>query len=141
MSYKYIQKIHDSISRIIILQDSAFASCFYRDKPIKIWKQNDDMIWECIQTLIGHTDYINYLTVLSDITFASCSDDKTIKIWKQNDDMKWECIQTLRENSNNLIVLPDDTLCIGSRIFSTPYFIKRIKSKIIFNNVIKNILS
>ena len=99
------------------------------------------MKWKCIQTLIGHTDFISNLTLLPDGTFASFSYDRTIKIWKQNDDMKWECIQTLRENFNNLIVLPDDTICIGSRIFSTPYSIKRIKSKIIFNNVIKSILS
>ena len=99
------------------------------------------MKWECVQTLIGHTRTVNRLIILPDRTFASCSYDDTIKIWKQNDDMKWECLKTLRENCKDLIVLHDDTFCADSRIFSTPYSIKRIKSKIIFNNVIKSILS
>ena len=141
MIWECVQILNEHTSQIhclLILPDSTFASCS-TDTTIKIWKQNNGMVWKCIQTLIEHTDLVKCLTVLNDGTFVSCARNNTIKIWKQNDDMTWECAQTIIQYTfcqTYLTILPDDTFCLHNKIFSTPYSIKRIKSKIIFNNVI-----
>ena len=56
---------------------------------LKIFELN---IGKCIQTLTGHSGYVNYVCWSPDGNYlASGSDDRTVKIWKLN---SGECIQT-----------------------------------------------
>jgi len=49
------------------------------DNKIKIWRNNS-----LIDTLIGHSSFVNCLAVLPNDNLASGSDDFTIKIWRNN---------------------------------------------------------
>ena len=147
----------DCIKSLTVLHDGTFIT---NSKPIQIWKQNNDMKWECSQTLnlnYGWSQYLpdNTISIYyshKQFNYSDYADDDdlSIKILKQNDDKIWECDKTFDNTSieysnyssisNSSIILPDDTLLSDNKILSTPYSVKRIKSKIIFNNVIKNIL-
>ena len=45
---------------------------------IKIW---DISAGDCIKTLIGHSDTVIYIIILSNERIVSCSEDKSIRIW------------------------------------------------------------
>ena len=65
-------------------------------------------------TLTGHTSDVNALTVLSDGSLVSGSDDNTIKIW---DIKNGQTIKTLTGHTDSvyaLTVLPDGSLASGS---------------------------
>jgi len=67
-----------------------------------------------IKTLTGHTSDANALTVLSDGSLVSGSNDNTIKIW---DVKNGQTIKTLTGHTNSvraLTVLPDGSLVSGS---------------------------
>ena len=65
----------------------ASGSC---DKSIKIW--NADTFGECLNTLIGHSEYVTSLQLLANNKLASGSCDKSIKIWNIDTSV---CIRTL----------------------------------------------
>ena len=48
------------------------------DKSIKIW---DVITGNCLKTLKGHSDWVNFLVKINENTIASASKDKTIRIW------------------------------------------------------------
>ena len=62
---------------------------FESGHDIKIWNLDDRT---CIQTLEGHTEWVECLIVLSDETLVSGSQDRTIKLWNLSENT---CIQTL----------------------------------------------
>ena len=70
-----------------------------------------------IKTLIGHTDAVYSLKLLSDGRLASASRDGTIKIWNANLASGKELvltIQNLNPYSGTLELLSDGTLACGS---------------------------
>ena len=85
---------------------------------ILVWKITEDN-YELIETIKGHTNYINKVIELKDGRIFSCSDDKTIKIWED-----YKCVKTLRGSAESILsiieiehfivcaCLKDDTLRI-----------------------------
>lgn len=56
------------------------------DNAIKIWKEDTEEEWNCIQTLNSHSSTVWALDFTSDGKhMISCSDDRTVKIWRIND--------------------------------------------------------
>ncbi|KAF2205474.1 WD40 repeat-like protein, partial [Delitschia confertaspora ATCC 74209] len=62
-----------------------------------IW---DPSSGDCLQTLKGHSDYVNAVAFSHDSTLlASVSDDRTFKIWYPS---SVDCLQTLESHSSNV---------------------------------------
>ena len=62
----------------------------FRSRTVKIW---DASSGACLQTLEGHSSYVNSVAFSHDSTrLASASDDSTVKIW---DASSGACLQTL----------------------------------------------
>ena len=99
------------------------------DKTIKIWKLSNlnnlqEGTFECIKTLIGHTNFISSLCIWSGPSqdyLISGSWDKTIKIWNLSMTQgNGECIKTLTGHSGYISNLftwsgSQDYLISGSR--------------------------
>lgn len=66
------------------------------DKTVKIWQIIDD-IYICIDTLRGHTSWVNQVQFMSNNMLVSASEDKKLRVWKLNAGM-WECSQELIHN-------------------------------------------
>ena len=49
-----------------------------RDKTLRVWDVNHGL---CLQTLRGHTGWVNCVGVLPDGRVVSGSRDKTLKVW------------------------------------------------------------
>ncbi len=49
-----------------------------RDNIIKIWNLSEAT---CVKTLLGHTDWVNRILILSENELISSSSDNTIRIW------------------------------------------------------------
>lgn len=85
-------KGHISLIRdMLFWQDNLITAS--GDKSIKIWKIDNFTSCPCIATLIGHTNEVTALALLSPRYLASGSADKTIKIW---DLQTHTCITTLQ---------------------------------------------
>ena len=71
----------------------AMVSCS-EDKSIKIW---DKATGDCIKTLLGHSDAVFSIAILSNNRIVSCSLDKSIRIW---DVELGECIKILNGHTH-----------------------------------------
>jgi len=83
--------------------DSARLASASWDRTVKIW---DASSGACLQTLEGHSHYVNSVAFSHDSArLASASDDRTVKIW---DASSGACLQTLEGHSD----------CVNSVAFS-----------------------
>merc|ERR1712146_571578 len=75
---------------------------------------------ECLQTLQGHTDYVNSIIYLPDKDqIVSCSDDNTLKIWSAT---TGECLQTLQGHTDSVfsvIYIPDKDQLVSCSRYNT----------------------
>ena len=68
------------------------------DNTVKLW---DVTSGKCLQTLEGHSNYVNSVSFSPDGTkVASGSRDKTVKLW---DVTSGECLQTLEGHSSRCV--------------------------------------
>ena len=75
---------------MVFSHDSTRLASALEDETVKIW---DASSGACLQTLEGHSDYINSVAFSHDSTrLASASYDGTVKIW---DASSGACLQTL----------------------------------------------
>ena len=84
-----------------------------RGKSIDAYDLNSG---EFVKSLVGHTDSVQCVDMLSDGRIVSASWDKTIKIWNLN---SGQCKQTLKDSVNKgivmcMLILPNDILVTGS---------------------------
>ena len=94
---------------LALLPDGRLCSGSY-DKTIKIWNMS---IGQCEMTLIGHTNCVLSLDVLSDTRICGSADD-TVKIWNT---LTAECEVTLtghRDYVCSVLILADGRICSGS---------------------------
>ena len=69
------------------------------DKTIKIWDLDSN---ECVRTLVGHSNQVRCLDILSNGHLISGSEDKTIKVWSSEN---VERVRTLNANNKNVACL------------------------------------
>jgi len=75
-----------------------------RDCTVKIWDANSG---ECLQTLMGHSDFVHSVAFLPHSSrLASASSDGTVRIW---DASSGECLQTLKIGNPASNILFDST--------------------------------
>ena len=60
-----------------------------------------------VQTLLGHSNYVNCLTELSNNDIASGSADESIKLWRRDIKGNFTCIDTLLGHSNTVYCLTE----------------------------------
>lgn len=75
---KIIKEHTDGVTCIILLSDGRLASSS-KDKTIKIYNINNS--YQCDMTLEGHTNYIDYISEITNKKIASCSHDLSIRFW------------------------------------------------------------
>ena len=99
------------------------CSCSY-DNTIKIW---DLDILNCVCTLSGHTDNINYFIQTDPGYIISCSSDKSIKFWNIDDE---KCYLTLDKEYDSPIyslAMTDDRKIISSSFSNIKIYDLNIK--------------
>ncbi|KAH9854795.1 WD-40 repeat-containing protein [Lenzites betulinus] len=77
------------------------------DNTIKLWKQHKN-----VRTYPGHTQAVRGLALITDIGFASCSNDSEIRIWT----MEGDCVYTLSGHTSfvySISVLPNGDIVSG----------------------------
>ncbi|KAF2820928.1 HET-domain-containing protein [Ophiobolus disseminans] len=87
---------------VFIPTDSMIRRLFHHEEPeeITIRPAMNDKWSACLQTLEGHSDYVNSVAFSHDSTrLASASSDSTIKIW---DASSGACLQTLEGYSGDV---------------------------------------
>lgn len=62
----------------------------------KIWDIESNL---CIKTLMGHTEKVYNIQVVSSNFILSASDDKTFKLWNIKDG---ECVNTINAGTNDI---------------------------------------
>jgi WD40 repeat protein len=85
-----------AIKRIRLLYNGSLIGSCSKDFTVKIWNISN-LSAMAIQTYTGHTDFVNDLTSLNDLTtmsVASASDDRTIQIWSITTGLKLNEIRT-----------------------------------------------
>jgi hypothetical protein len=80
----------DTVHAICYVKNSNRIITGSRDKTIKIWNIETG---ECLATLMGHSNMISSLILVSDTKLASSSWDNLIKIWDLNTN---KCIRTYK---------------------------------------------
>ncbi|CAD8203204.1 unnamed protein product [Paramecium octaurelia] len=118
-SLTFLQNLNNHPSMIVCCtflkcQDRFIAGCL--DGSMLIWSnwKGKGQVWECDQTLNGHTDYLGQIIHGKvENMIISCSNDKTIRFWKKS--QNWElhqileghneyiCSISLNESENKLI--------------------------------------
>ena len=93
----YVNNIRVGVKSLKSLTSKTLASDTYDE--INIWNIERG---ECIQILIGHSDWINNIIYLPNGNLVSCSDDETINVW---DLARGECIKTLKGHSSHVICI------------------------------------
>lgn len=92
--------------------DKTIVSCS-RDNSIKLWKINDDGVYENTATAQGHSAAVTGVKFLNkSFSVFSCSEDKTVKLWKIVDDM-FVCEWTQFDHEkcvNGVAISPNDKL-------------------------------
>ena len=81
------------------------------DGTLRVW---DAASGQCLQTLKGHSNWVNCVAGLPDAHVVSGSDDSTLRAW---DTFTGQCLQTLKGHSKNVYcvtVLPDGRVVSGS---------------------------
>ena len=86
------------------------CSCSY-DKTIKIW---DFDILNCICTLKGHTDQINYFMQTDPGYMMSCSSDKSIKLWNIEEEKCYLSLNEVHETPIYSLARTDDGRIVSS---------------------------
>jgi WD40 repeat protein len=80
----------DTVHAVCYMKNSNRIITGSRDKTIKIWNiENGD----CLTTLMGHSNMISSLILISDTKLASAGWDNLIKIWDLNTN---KCIRTYK---------------------------------------------
>ncbi|CAK59566.1 unnamed protein product (macronuclear) [Paramecium tetraurelia] len=115
----FLQSLNDHPSMIVCCtflkgQNRFISGCL--DGSMLIWSncKENGSVWECEQTLNGHTDYLGHIIHGKvENMIISCSNDKTIRFWKKS--QNWElkqileghneyiCSISLNESENKLI--------------------------------------
>ena len=80
-------------SNVLFLNENTLASGSY-DTTIKIW---DIITGNCLKTLEGHSNSVNFLVKINENTLASGSYDTSIKIW---DIITGNCLKTLKSSDD-----------------------------------------
>ena len=90
------------------------------DKTICIW---DTKTWKLDKQLIGHTDFVNTLTMLDQTTLVSGSEDSSIKLWNI---ITGVCLATYKVNGKiwGITTLANNTIICGD-ITGTLYVYKK----------------
>ena len=86
------------------------CSCSY-DNTIKIW---DFDVLNCICTLTGHKDQINYFMETEAGFLISCSSDKSIKFWNIEDEKCYNSLDEAHDSSIYSLALTDDKRIVSS---------------------------
>jgi WD40 repeat protein len=90
-----------TVNSLIFSPNGKYVTSGSFDKTIKIWQQDQNKQWVCVQTLTDHVDMVNGVTFSPNGNYiASASNDKTIKIWQQDNNNQWTCIQTLDDHKS-----------------------------------------
>lgn len=81
------------------------------DDTIKIWQEEDDDEWKCIDTLVGHDSTVWGIALNQQGNkLISVSDDKSVKCWQCDspDSIgKWRCNSTLKGHHSQPIYTVD----------------------------------
>lgn len=104
--YTATLKGHNQMIMCVEILNGYIVSGAY-DNTIKV---GDPIHFNCIATLLGHTNYINNLIGLPNNTIASGSTDGTIRIWDEN----YKCKMVLQNHKKCLATLPNGQLISGS---------------------------
>ena len=86
------------------------CSCSY-DKTIKIW---DFDILNCICTLSGHNDHINYFLQTEPGFMITCSSDKSIKFWNIEEEKCYLSLNDAHDGAIYSLALTDDGGIVSS---------------------------
>eukprot|EP01135_Chromosphaera_perkinsii_P005194 Nk52_evm12s322 gene=Nk52_evmTU12s322 len=80
------------------------------DGEIRLWRQNQECVWDNIAVLKGHKGSVTCLSrvVVGDvITLFSTSSDGTVRVWRRSDDStgeldeeEWSCVQVMDYGNN-----------------------------------------
>jgi WD40 repeat protein len=93
------------ISRVAFSSnDQCMASC--SENFIKIWQQDDNNKWICVQTLERNRYTICSLIFSEDSKYLiACGCDNFIRIWQQDNNKQWQCMQTLEGDETLLTAI------------------------------------
>ena len=74
------------------------------DKTIRLWKNTHDCGWECVKTLVDHTDVVTSVKFHKSLPiFLSGSNDKTAKVWLLDPEHNSaHCVTTLSGHSRDI---------------------------------------
>ncbi len=98
---------------------------------IKIWDENFNLI-QTIQN--AHSDIINYVTIINDNSFATCSADKSIHIWRNENNTDFRLIQSKEKahekNIGKIIYYSREKILLSSSLDCTVKIWKEINNNI-----------
>ena len=111
--YQHIKDAHkDRITKVIYCLNGNIISCSW-DKTIKIWEENKDNNYNCIQ-ILKHSKWISSILLLEDKNILISSGKDGTKFWNLTN---YKCIkhiqETYCENNNSLKRLDNDRIIIG----------------------------
>ena len=73
-----------------IIDNKCFIATSSKDATIKVWELfSNNLLF--LQTLVGHSDWVNQVNWTIDDYIISASFDKTIMVWKLTESNIWEC--------------------------------------------------
>lgn len=100
--------VGNSVLHSVFLSDNKLLTAL-SDRLIRLWHGD-----KVITTFSGHTDVVRKIVVLSDTTFASCSNDGTIKIWHISQNTPQHELLGHESFIYDLIQLPNGSLVSAS---------------------------
>jgi len=71
------------VRSVIELKKSGLIASCSDDKSIMLWNRTSG---ECVRSLLGHSDCINWLVEVEDGVIVSGSSDKTVRVWRESGD-------------------------------------------------------
>ena len=132
--YQNIKDAHnDKITKVIYCLNGNIISCSW-DKTIKIWEENKDNKFNCIQ-ILKHSKWISSILLLNDKNLLISSGKDGTKFWNL---INYKCInhiqETYCENNNSLKRLDEDRIIIGGNEDGIMKIIS-LKEKIIIKRI------
>ncbi len=132
--YQNIKDAHkDKITKVIYCSNGKIISSSW-DKTIKIWEENKDNNYNCIQ-ILKHSKWISSILLLNDKNILISSAKDGTKFWNLTN---YKCInhiqETYCENNNSLKRLDEERIIIGGNIDGIMKVIS-IKEKIIIKRI------